>query len=63
MDKRGLSERDACTKFITPAIVAGGWDVQLQLRENVYLTKGRVIASDVAKDGWLDPVPRPIAVP
>ncbi len=43
MDRRALSERDICTKFITPAIVARGWDVQTQLRENVHLTKGRVI--------------------
>lgn len=43
MDKRGLSERDICTKYITPAIVRGGWDVQVQIRENVHLTKGRVI--------------------
>ncbi len=42
-DKKSLSERDICTKYITPAIVAGGWDVQVQVRENVYLTKGRVI--------------------
>jgi type I restriction enzyme R subunit len=42
-DKKTLSERDVCTKLITPAIVAGGWDVQLQVRENVHLTKGRVI--------------------
>jgi type I site-specific restriction endonuclease len=25
VDKRALSERDICTKFITPAIVKGGW--------------------------------------
>ena len=43
MDKKALSERDICTKFITPAIVKGGWDVQVQVRENVHLTKGRVI--------------------
>ena len=43
MDKRGLSERDICTKYITPAIAQGGWDVQAQIRESVYLTKGRVI--------------------
>jgi type I restriction enzyme R subunit len=43
MDKRGLSERDICTKFITPAIIARGWDVESQVRENVHLTKGRVI--------------------
>jgi type I restriction enzyme R subunit len=42
-DKKSLSERDICTKFITPSIVKSGWDVQTQIRENVYLTKGRVI--------------------
>jgi len=26
MDKRGLTERDICTKFILPAIVRAGWD-------------------------------------
>ncbi|HTQ08781.1 MAG TPA: DEAD/DEAH box helicase family protein, partial [Fimbriimonadaceae bacterium] len=43
MDKKALSERDICTKYITPAIAKGGWDVQTQVRENVHLTKGRVI--------------------
>jgi type I restriction enzyme, R subunit len=43
VDKKSLSERDICTKFITPAIVKAGWDVNLQMREQVYLTKGRVI--------------------
>ena len=41
--KKSLSERDICTQYITPAIVKGGWDVQTQVRENVHLTKGRVI--------------------
>jgi type I restriction enzyme R subunit len=41
--KKDLSERDICTKFITPAIVRSGWDVQVQVREQVYITKGRVI--------------------
>ena len=45
MDKKSLSERDICTKFITPALVAAGWDVQTQIREEVNLTKGRVIVS------------------
>jgi len=44
-DKKSLSERDICTKFITPALVAAGWDVQTQIREEVNLTKGRVIVS------------------
>jgi type I restriction enzyme R subunit len=42
--KKRLSERDICTKFITPAITGGGkWDVMSQVSEEVYLTKGRVI--------------------
>ncbi|RKG80229.1 restriction endonuclease [Corallococcus terminator] len=43
MNKRGLSERDICTKYIMPAIERGRWDVQLQVREQVHLTRGRVI--------------------
>lgn len=43
MDKKALSERDICTKFITPAIAAAGWDIQRQVREEVTFTKGRVI--------------------
>jgi type I restriction enzyme R subunit len=43
MDKKALSERDICTKFITPAIEQAGWDVQTQIREEVTFTKGRII--------------------
>ena len=42
-DKKELSERDICSKFITPAIVTAGWDLRDQLREEVPFTKGRVI--------------------
>lgn len=42
MDKHQLSERDICTKFITPAIVQAGWQ-QHQFREEVGLTDGRVM--------------------
>ena len=38
-----LSECDVCTKFITPALVAAGWDVQSQVREEVGFTKGRIV--------------------
>lgn len=42
-DKKSLSERDICTKYITPAIVEqGGWNLYIQMREEVVLTKGRV---------------------
>jgi type I restriction enzyme R subunit len=42
MDKCQLSERDICTKFITPAIQQAGWQ-QHQFREEVSLTDGRVM--------------------
>lgn len=43
MNKKSLSERDICTKFITPALVKAGWDVQDQIREEVTFTAGRII--------------------
>ena len=43
MDKKALSERDICTKFITPAVTKAGWDVDTQVREEVSFTKGRII--------------------
>ena len=43
MDKSRLSERDICTKFITPALRAAGWDEISQIREEVSFTKGRII--------------------
>ena len=43
MNKKDLSERDICTKFITPAVKDAGWDVLTQIREQVYFTKGRII--------------------
>jgi type I restriction enzyme, R subunit len=43
LDKKSLSERDICTKFITPAVQQAGWDVLSQIREEVYFTKGRII--------------------
>lgn len=42
MNKKTLSERDICTKFITPALVNAGWDTQLQIREEVTLTDGKI---------------------
>ncbi len=41
--KKTLSERDICTKFITPALTAAGWDLHTQIREEVTFTKGRII--------------------
>ncbi len=43
MDKKKLSERDICTKFITPALEHAGWDITTQIREEFPLTRGRII--------------------
>ena len=43
MSKKELSERDICSKFITPSIVEAGWDLQRQIREEVTFTDGRII--------------------
>ena len=43
MNKKALTERDICTKFITPALEQAGWDVGTQVREEFPLTKGRII--------------------
>ena len=48
MDKYQLSERDICTKFITPAIVQAGWQ-QHQFREEVGLTDGRVMVRGLSR--------------
>jgi len=43
MNKNKLSERDICTKFITPALEKAGWDIITQVREEYSLTNGRII--------------------
>src|SRR4051812_5595302 len=43
MNKKDLSERDICTKYITPAVRQAGWDEIAQIREEVGFTKGRII--------------------
>jgi type I restriction enzyme R subunit len=42
IDKKALSERDICTKFITPALEQAGWDKHLQVREEVSFTDGKI---------------------
>lgn len=42
-NKKSLSERDICSKYITPAIIEAGWDLLSQIREEVSFTKGRII--------------------
>lgn len=40
--KQQLSERDICTKFITPALVNAGWDIDAQILEEVSFTDGKI---------------------
>jgi len=42
MDKKNLSERDICSKFITPAISQAGWDIHKQVLEEVSFTDGKI---------------------
>jgi type I restriction enzyme, R subunit len=42
LNKKSLSERDICTKFITPAIVKAGWDSITQFLEEVSFTDGKI---------------------
>jgi hypothetical protein len=36
INKKSLSERDICTKFITPALQKAGWDLHKQILEEVF---------------------------
>jgi type I site-specific restriction endonuclease len=36
VNKKDLSERDICTKFITPAVKASGWEVLSQIQEQIF---------------------------
>ena len=43
IDKKSLTERDICTKFINPALESAGWDLMRQIREQYYFTDGQVL--------------------
>jgi type I restriction enzyme R subunit len=42
INKKFLSERDICTKFITPAVEKSGWNKLTQLLEEVSFTDGKI---------------------
>lgn len=42
VDKKSLTERDICTKYITPAIEKSGWNKLTQMREEVFFTDGKI---------------------
>jgi len=41
-NKKELSERDICTKYIQPALERAGWNPLTQIREEVTFTDGRI---------------------
>lgn len=42
MNKKALSERDICTKYITPALQKAGWNIDTQILEEVSFTDGKI---------------------
>lgn len=42
MNKTSFTERDICTKLITPSLVKAGWNLETQIREEVSFTDGRI---------------------
>ena len=49
-NKKDHTEQDIRTKYITPAIVDAGWDLQRQIREEKYFSDGRIrVRGSVAK--------------
>lgn len=43
MSKQAYSERDICTKFITPAVKQAGWNLHSQVREEYPVSDGRIM--------------------
>ena len=43
MSKKDLNETEICQNYITPAIVAAGWDKHAQIRREYSFTDGRII--------------------
>src|SRR3990172_377197 len=42
MNKKELSERDICTKYIRPALRDANWDINKQIREEVTFAPGKI---------------------
>jgi type I restriction enzyme, R subunit len=47
MNKKDLSERDICSKFIGPAMKRAGWDGMMQVREEAILPRDDVLKSPI----------------
>ncbi|SDD48822.1 hypothetical protein SAMN04488024_1061 [Pedobacter soli] len=53
MSKKLLSERDICTKFISPAIERAGWNRQTQYLEEVSFTDGKIYVKGRLTTRWV----------
>src|ERR1700729_3185508 len=56
MNKKNLSERDICSKFIGPAVKRAGWDGMMQIREGARL---KCKPSPEFREARLGPISRP----
>ena len=51
-NKKDLSENSIYTHYVLPALIKAGWDLQKQIREEVYFTDGRIyVNGDKTKRG------------
>ncbi len=51
-NKKDLSENSIYTHYVLPAFIKAGWDLQKQIREEVYFTDGRIyVNGDKTKRG------------
>jgi type I restriction enzyme R subunit len=43
IDKKSLSEQDISSKYVLPALIGAGWDLETQIREQSTFTAGRIM--------------------
>ncbi len=43
MDRKMLSERDICTKYITPVIERAGWNIKMQMLETSFAKSNNLL--------------------
>ena len=39
---KDFSEQDICSKYILPSVIASGWDLERQIREQYSFTAGQI---------------------
>ena len=60
--KKTLSERDICTKYITPALVKAVWDIESQIIDKCFFNKGKIFFRSklTARGKESNPIPLPL---